>query len=178
MLRLFAAIAPPQDVAEGLRALQRGVPGARWSPLANLHVTLRFFGELNPPLARDLNSALAQVSAPAFDLALSGVGAFGEGHQVRTVWAGVEESAPLRHLAGRLEAAARRAGLKPETRAYRPHLTLAYLRDASPDKVAAWVAANNLYRCAPWRVERFDLYSSWLGRDGSAYELERSYPLA
>jgi 2'-5' RNA ligase len=177
MIRLFAAIAVPPEIGEGLVRRQQGVPGARWRRVDQLHITLRFAGEIGEALADDFDAALSGVTADAFDLTLSGVGAFGEGAEIHTLWAGVEESAALRRLAGRCEAAARRAGLKPETRAWKPHVTLAYPRQAPPARVAAWIQGHNLLKSPPFRVSGFGLYSSWRTQDGSAYRLERSYRL-
>ena len=177
MIRLFAAVQAPPEIAEGLQRRQQGLPGARWSPAENLHVTLRFFGEVTETTAADLDAELGAVPGAPFDLELAGVGAFGEGREVRAVWAGVSESAPLRVLAGRCEAAARRAGLAPETRAYRPHVTLAYLKRPDPARVAAWIQGCNMLRSPPFRVSGFGLYSSWPSKEGSRYELERDYPL-
>ncbi|MDB5453813.1 MAG: 2,3-cyclic phosphodiesterase [Caulobacteraceae bacterium] len=177
MIRLFAAIAAPETLAETLARLQAGVEGARWRPPGALHVTLRFFGDIPENLADDLDEELQAVEGEPFDAALKGVGAFGEGRNLRAIWAGVEESAPLRRLAGRCEAAARRAGLRPETRNYTPHVTLAYLRGVDEGEVAAWIQRHNLFRTPPFAVDRFGLYSSWTGRSGSAYRREREYPL-
>ena len=177
MIRLFAAVAVPQEIGEGLVRRQQGLPGARWRPLEALHVTLRFFGEVSEPVASDLDAELGQIPGAPFDLILEGVGTFGEGRDLRAAWAGVADSEPLRLLAGRCEAAARRAGLKPETRAYRPHVTLAYLKRADPGRAAAWVQGHNLLRSPPFRVDRFGLYSSWLTSEGSRYDLEREYLL-
>jgi len=177
VIRLFAAIPVPDAIGEPLLRRQEGIPGARWRPLEALHVTLRFFGEVREDVARDLDGELAAVKGAPLELTLAGAGAFGEPDRMRAVWAGVEENAALRVLAGRCDAAARRAGLKGETRAYRPHVTLAYLRHADPAKVAAWVQANNLLRTAPFAVEAFGLYSSWSSAEGSHYDLECDYPL-
>jgi 2'-5' RNA ligase len=177
MIRLFAAIAVPQEIGEGLERRQQGLPGARWRPLEALHVTLRFFGEVSEPVAADLDAELGHVAGAPLDLELTGVGTFGEGRDIRAVWAGVAENEPLRQLAGRCEAAARRAGLKPESRAYRPHVTLAYLKRADPVRVAAWVQGHNLLKSPAFRVGSFGLYSSWLSSEGSRYELEREYLL-
>ena len=114
MIRLFAALAVPFDVAETLARRQQGLPGARWSPADNLHVTLRFFGEVAEPVGAELDAALAGVAMPDFEVALEGVGAFGDPERMRAVWAGVAESEPLRRLAGRCETVARRCGLKAE----------------------------------------------------------------
>ena len=177
MIRLFAAVAIPQQIAEGLARRQQGLPGARWRPLDSLHVTLRFFGEVQEPVAADLDDELAKLTGRPFELQLNGVGAFGEGREVRAVWAGVGDSESLRVLAGRCEAAARRAGLKAEERAYHPHVTLAYLKRPDPERVAAWVQGHNLLRSPPLPIDRFGLYSSWPTSEGSRYELEREYPL-
>jgi 2'-5' RNA ligase len=177
VIRLFAAIAVPGDIAEGLVRRQQGLPGARWRSPEQMHITLRFFGEIPQNVAQDLDAELSRVSGRPFDLVLQGAGSFGDGHEARAVWAGVEDSEPLRQLAGRCESAARRAGLKPEGRNYRPHLTLAYLKRADPARVGAWVQGHNLLRSPPFRVDRFGLYSSWSSPDGSRYELERDYLL-
>ena len=177
MIRLFAAIALPTEIGEGLARRQQGLPGARWRPLETLHVTLRFFGETPEPLAADLDAELASVTGAPFDLTLEGVGSFGEARDPRAVWAGVAESEPLRQLARRAEAAARRAGLEPEHRAYHPHVTLAYLKRAEPARVAAWIQSHSLLKSPPFRVDGFGLYSSWPTREGSRYDLEREYPL-
>lgn len=177
MIRLFAAIAVPEDISEVLVRRQRGLPGARWRPPEALHITLRFFGEMPEPVADDLSSELTKAHVEPFELSLEGAGAFGEGHQLRAVWAGLADSEPLTILAGRCEAAARRAGLKAEARPFRPHVTLAYLRRPDPARVAAWLTNHNLLKSPPFRVDRFGLYSAWLGEEGSAYQLEREYLL-
>ena len=177
MIRLFAALPLPPEIGQGLARRQQGLPRARWRTLDQLHITLRFFGELSENVADDLDGELAAVFAKPFDLRLQGVGAFGEGADVHAVWAGVAENAALRDLAAKCERAAKRAGLKPEPRAYRPHLTLAYLRQPDPDRVAAWVQGHNLLKSPVWRATWFGLYSSVTGPQGSHYELEREYPL-
>jgi 2'-5' RNA ligase len=177
MIRLFAALPVPHDIAEGLARRQQGLPRARWRPIEALHITLRFFGDLSEPSAADLDAALAGVAVPPFDLDLEGVGLFGEDDHTRAVWAGVGVSEPLKRLALKCENAARRVGLKPETRGYRPHVTLAYLRGSPPDRIAAWLQGHNLLRSPSWRATEFHLYSSWSGPDGARYDVERTYPL-
>lgn len=177
MIRLFAALPMPPEVAVALGRRQTGIDGARWSPPENLHLTLRFFGEVREDIARDLDAELMTLRARPFEIALSGVGAFGEGPDLHVVWAGVERSEPLEQLARACEGAARRAGLKAEGRAYRPHITLGYLKRPDPAEVGAWVQANNLLKSPPIRVENFGLYSSFLGSEQAHYRLEAEYPL-
>ncbi|WP_091742080.1 RNA 2',3'-cyclic phosphodiesterase [Phenylobacterium immobile] len=177
MIRLFAALAIPPDAGAALLTRQTGLKGARWRPLEALHITLRFIGEIREDVARDLDAELAVIAAQPFEIILEGAGCFGEGDEVDAVWAGVAENPMLRRLARACEGAARRAGLPADPRTYRPHVTLAYVRRAEPADVAAWIVANNLLKSPPIRVDRFGLYSSHLGRDGSSYALEAEYPL-
>jgi 2'-5' RNA ligase len=178
MIRLFAAVEIPPPIAETLTRRQQGLPGARWRPQEALHLTLAFYGEIREEAAAELDEALSELRAAPFELELMGVGAFGEADEVRAVWAGVEKSEALNDLAARCQAAGRKVGVEMERRAYRPHVTLAYLRRPDPGRVAAWIAGHNLLHSPPFSVEWFGLWSSWLSKEGSRYELERDYPLA
>ena len=177
MIRLFAALPMPEAIGQALVRRQRGIEAARWSPPGNLHLTLRFFGDLREDVARDLDAELVGLRARPFEITLSGVGAFGEGHDAHVAWAGVEPSKPLAALARACESAARRAGLKPETRVWRPHVTLGYLKRPDPAELGAWVQANNLLKSPPIPVASFGLYSSFLGSEQAHYRLEAEYPL-
>ncbi|MBI1683491.1 RNA 2',3'-cyclic phosphodiesterase [Caulobacter hibisci] len=177
MIRLFTAIALPPEIGGPLQSRQSGIEGAHWRPLEALHVTLRFIGDVQETDAADLDEALSEIEAPAFDLELKGAGHFGEGVEMHAVWAGVEDQPLLRRLQKANESAARHVGLKPETRGYLPHVTLAYLKRATVPEVGAWVQRHNLLHSPPFRVDRFGLYSSWQTKEGSAYRLEREYPL-
>lgn len=177
MIRLFAAIALPDDVAEGLAVRQYGLEGARWRPQESLHITLRFFGEVREDRADDLDAELSGIGGGPFALSLAGVGAFGEGDDIRAIWAGVADNPALTQLAARCETAARRAQVKVDSRAYRPHVTLAYLRRPDPREVAIWVQSHNLLKSPPFAVDRFGLYSSHRTSEGSHYRLEQAYRL-
>ena len=177
MIRLFAAVGIPEDIGLALQARQKGVEGARWRSLEALHITLRFFGDLREDVARDLDTELSNVGGRPFALVLEGAGAFGDGPDIHAIWAGVQESPDLRHLAKACETAARRAGLKAEGRHYRPHVTLAYTRRPNPDEVAQWIQANNLLKSPAIWVDRFGLYSSRQTKEGSVYRLEAEYRL-
>ncbi len=87
------------------------------------------------------------------------------------------ENPALRHLAQACESASRRAGLAADTRSYRPHVTLAYLRRPDPLAVAGWIQANNLLKSPTFRLDRFGLYSSHPTKSGSRYQLVRVYDL-
>ena len=177
MIRLFAALSLPEDIATPLLARQTGLAGARWRPREALHITLRFVGEIREDLARDLNLELAQIALPPMKLSLEGVGAFGEGREIHAVWAGVSESADLARLHKACERACRTVGLEPEPRKYRPHVTLAYLRHPDPVDVATWLETHALLKSVQFEVNQFGLYSSQLSPEGSRYSLEQTYDL-
>jgi 2'-5' RNA ligase len=177
MIRLFAALAVPDDIAEALLDCQQDLKGAKWRPREALHLTLRFFGEIDEQRADALDDALFAIRQSAFEVALQGVGAFAGDDRRTALYAGAMDSEPLRRLAQKCEAAARRAGLKGETRAYRPHVTLAYIAGDPGALVAGWIARNNLLRTSSWPVRQFLLYSSRMSREGSRYLIEREYPL-
>ena len=178
MIRLFAAIAIPPDIGAELAARQHGLRDARWRPPEAFHITLAFFGDLAEDRARDLDEALLEIGGPSLTLVLEGVGAFGEGPDIRAVWTGVADNPDLRRLAGRCQKAARAAGLTPEARAYRPHVTLAYLRRPDPEAVASWISQNGLLKSPAFTADRFSLYSSWRTSEGTRYLLEADYPKA
>jgi len=178
-LRLFAALDLPDDVAERVLTLMKGVAGAKWRPRENLHLTLRFFGDVPEPVADDIDAALgeaAEVNGP-FELQLKGAGSFG-GADPRALWIGARESAELTKLAKDCERAARRAGLKPESQKFKPHVTVAYLHNAPLDRVQSFEQRLALFEARPFLVERFGLYSSQVRKSApSLYRLEAEYPL-
>lgn len=175
--RLFAAIRPPVPVIDALLALEGGVAGARWQDAEQLHLTLRFFGEVEARQAEDVVDALAQVRAAPFALALRGVGHFERKGRTHTLWAGLAPSEPLEALQRKVESAARRAGLPSEGRRFAPHITLARLNAAS-GSVLPFLAAHGALTGEPWPVEAFDLIESTLAPTGARYETVRRYRLS
>ncbi|HTT82281.1 MAG TPA: RNA 2',3'-cyclic phosphodiesterase [Rhizomicrobium sp.] len=176
MMRLFVALALPEQIAESLLFLQGGVPGARWSQREQLHLTLRFIGEVDGRDAAAIDDALAAIRAPRFTLELRGVGEFG-GKNPRALWVGVREDAPVLHLQRKIESALQRVGLAAEERKFAPHVTLARLRASPRDRVITFLATHALYASPPFEVNNFILYSSQTTPNGSLYRPERAYAL-
>ena len=168
----------PSGLCERLIALGGGLLGARWVPEENMHLTLRFIGEVLESSFDDIAIALSGINVPAFDLTVMGVGHFERTHRPTMLWAGVESNAYLTQLHDRIESALRRIGLKTENRKFHPHITLARLDETvSPERVAGFLRVNSLFRAAPFRVEQFVLFSSALGRSGPSYHAEVKFPL-
>jgi len=177
MHRLFIALSLPEDVAAHLATVQTGLRGARWLPEENFHLTLAFLGATDRHGLADIASALGAVSAPRFDLRLSGCGFFGD-RKPRALWVGAAANPALSHLQAKISVAAKRAGFAEEARKFTPHVTLAYLNGAPPDAVAAYCAVNGLFSARPFRVSEFHLFESHLGSEGAHYEILASYPLS
>ncbi|MEI6557209.1 MAG: RNA 2',3'-cyclic phosphodiesterase [Rhodospirillaceae bacterium] len=177
MIRLFVALGLPDDIRDRLAGLAGGVPGARWVEPSNLHLTLRFIGETGGDRLADLDAELAAVTAPAFELVLDGLGQFGSGRKLHTLWAGVERSESLRQLQARVESAVVRAGFAAEGRKFSPHVSLARLKDSAPERVMRYLSGNGLFRSRPFRVDSISLYESHLGRHGPDYAVISTYPL-
>lgn len=176
MIRLFVGLGLPDGVAARLEGLGGGIPGARWIEARNLHVTLRFIGEVGEGVAAEIDEALAALAAPAFELALDGFGTFGRSRP-NHLWAAVERAAGLLHLQAKVEAALARQGLTPEGRKYVPHVTLARFKDAPVGRVQDFIARNSPFHAGPWTVDHFILFRSHLGRSGAEYEALAEYPL-
>lgn len=177
MIRLFVAIELPDDLKERLGAMCSGVPGAKWVKPENLHLTLRFIGEVSEGRIGDIDAALAAVRSPAFDLTLADTGHFSSRRTARVLWVGVEKNEVLMQLQGRVEAACVGAGLEPEGRKYAAHITLARLNKSPPSKVQAFLAANAMFKAPPFPVTEFILFSSFLGRNGAIHREEAVYRL-
>ena len=176
MPRLFTALEIPDDVRQSLSMLRGGLPGARWIDPENYHLTLRFIGDIDDVMAREIALVLDGVSRMAFELRLDGLTSFG-GHKPRAVVAAAAPTRQLLELQAEHERLMQRVGLDPEGRKYTPHVTLARLRNTSSRHVADYLATRP-FRSTPFRVTRFVLYSARASVGGGPYVVEASYPLA
>ena len=176
MHRLFVAIRPPEDIRDLLIDAMDDGADFRWQQDEQLHLTLRFVGEVDRPLAEDLAVALAAIRAPAFDLRVHGTGRF-EQRNSGALWAGVEPKAPVATLAAKVERICQSAGLEPERRAFHPHITLARWKGRRSREIATFLDRTGGLASAPFAVDRFTLFESRLSRHGAHYEEVASYPL-
>jgi 2'-5' RNA ligase len=177
MPRLFTALEIPPRIGQSLAMMRGGLPGARWIDPENYHLTLRFIGDIDDALARDIAGMLGHVRRSSFELHLDHLSSFG-GRKPRAVVAAAEPVAPLMELQAEQERLLQRLGLEPEGRKYTPHITLARLRDASSRQVADYLAARGHFRSSPFHVSRFVLFSSRASAGGGPYVVEADYPLA
>jgi 2'-5' RNA ligase len=178
MARLFVGIELPGDVRAELAGLKGGLVGARWVEAENLHLTLRFIGEVAEDQAEELDAALASVASPGFEMALLGLDCFHSRRRVRAVWTGAVGGDALAKLRTRIESALVRAGCEPEHRKFTPHVTLARLKHAPLAGVRPYLESHAGFRLAPFAVESFQLFRSHLGHGGARYEVLADYPLS
>jgi 2'-5' RNA ligase len=176
MPRLFTAIEIPEALRMRLSLLRAPIGGAKWVQPEDMHITLRFAGDIDGRTADDLADLLGDVDVPPFRATIAGGGAFG-GRDPRVLWAGVEADPGLDALYRANERAARAAGLDPDPRDFRPHVTLARMRRARYGAVARFLAENGDLRLEPFLVARFVLLSARPGSGGPPYALEAAYPL-
>ncbi len=176
MHRLFVAIRPPEEIRDLLIDAMDDSPALRWVGEDNLHLTLRFIGEVERPHANDIAAALDRLRSTAFQLRISGIGKF-EQRNGGALWAGIEPKEPVAALAAKVERACQQAGLEPERRAYHPHITLARWNRRNAEAVEAFLRRNADLASAPFEVTSFILYESRLSRHGRHYEEVAAFPL-
>ena len=176
MLRLFTGLELPEEVVGQLALMRGGVVGARWLEPEDYHITLRFIGDIDARVARDIDEILGDIRRPEAPIRFEGLSWFG-GDKPRAIVAKVKADPALVDLQAEQERRLRRIGIEPETRKYTPHVTLARLRGASQTAVASYLALRGALIVDSFTAERFVLYSAREGSGGGPYVVEAAYPL-
>jgi 2'-5' RNA ligase len=177
MHRLFVAIRPPEAIRDLLIDAMDDSPDFRWQDDEQLHLTLRFVGEVDRPIANDLADALTRIDFKCFELRIAGAGRF-EQRSSGALWAGVEPKAPVAALAAKIERVCQQVGLEPERRSFHPHITLARWKGRRSREVGDFIERRGGLTSAPFEVDRFILFESLLSRHGAQYEAMAEYALA
>ncbi len=175
--RLFVAVELPDAVRSALVEQQQGVPGMRWTPSGNMHLTLRFIGEVPLAQAEAIKAALRSVKTASFPLKVRGLGFFDRKPQA-VLWAGVEPSAWLGELQKQVDRALEcHAGLKVATGRFSPHITLGRMKQADKKALRAFTDGEKMTFSAEFPVQSFTLFSSVLAPGGAVHMVEERYPL-
>ena len=156
--------------------MEDGPPGWAWQADEQLHLTLRYIGEVDRPVAEDVAEALSSIHAAPVMLGLNGVGWFDQRPR-GALFARAAPVDPLAALHNKIDRALVRIGLEPERRAYLPHITLARRRPGAVNPTG-WVERNAGLATSSEPVTAMILYESQHGRHGSSYEAIARYPLA
>ena len=179
MHRLFLALRPPATIRAQLMTLMAGIPGARWQDDGQLHLTVRYIGEVDRRSAEEIALACDRLGGESAEVTLAGVGAFKRRGSVDTLWAGIGPVEPLARLHRKADQALVRLGLAPERRAYQPHVTLARFSRIAGDapEIRRWLTDHAALASAPFRLAELVLYESHLGGAGAHYAPVARYPL-
>lgn len=176
--RLFVALPLPEAIRTVLAALSEPLPGIAWTPPAQLHLTLRFLGDVPADGIDELSSRLAAVRVAPFVLPLEGLGTFPPNRPPRVAWIGTGAGHPrLFQLRQRLDDALLAGGLPLDVRIFHPHVTLARSAEGSAG-LPAWLHHHREFAAPPFRVEAFALLASELRPGGAVHTLIQRFPLA
>lgn len=177
--RLFVAIALPASVREQLAALYEPVRGIVWTRLEQLHLTLRFLGEVDVSLGDTLAAALTRVRVEPFVLPVAGIGVFPPRGPARVLWAGIGHGHPRLHqLRQQIDDTLLATGLALDVRFFQPHITLGRVKtETPPGVVAQFLKRRREFEAAPFRAESFQLYVSELKADGAVHTPKREFAL-
>lgn len=174
MVRLFTGLELPADIALDLKMMQSGILGARWIDASNFHITLRFIGDIDDGLGREVAFALDRLEMKPIAITVKGIDVFG-GNKPHSVIAHIEENAELRRLQVAQERLCQTLGLEPEPRKFIPHVTLARLRDPNLIDLRRFIESHALYRSETFVAKRFVLFSSRPSKGGGPYAVEETY---
>jgi len=177
MIRLFTGISVPQNIRNALNIMQGGIGGAHWDDIENYHITLSFIGDIDESTAEEVDSLLASISLPAFDITLNGIGTFAAGDKLTHLWVGLEPSKELMFLKHRIDALLQHNHIPFDNRKYTPHVCLARLKGANEEQVVQFIQDHNLFKSHSFKVENFNLYQSYRGKNGTHYQPEATYDL-
>jgi 2'-5' RNA ligase len=177
-MRLFTAVDLPAVVRERMAALQApDVLDARWAPPEQFHVTLRFIGDAAPPEASRYEEALRRLEVPPADCVPYGLDVLPSRRNPRVLVVGLERTDDLMALYRAVSEALEGEGLDPESRTYRPHVTLARLNDVPAPTVHDVLDAHAEVSLPSFTADTVYLYESTLTPDGARHERRASIPL-
>ena len=177
-MRLFLGFETPAAVAELLAPICRAAPGIREVAEHNLHLTVKFLGEVPPTEAEELDRIVSALTLPQVTLTVAGLGFFKQGGRgISAVWARVTPTPGLKQVHSRLQTALSDAGIVRDRHRFTPHITLGKVGSAPQPSVERLIADHAGVRCGPFELTRLCLFESHLGRHGADYQVIADYPL-
>ncbi|MCK5153077.1 MAG: RNA 2',3'-cyclic phosphodiesterase [Spirochaetales bacterium] len=177
MYRLFIAVPIPSQIKRNLLQLRSNIPGAKWTLDDQFHITLKFIGEVDGQVFSDIRNKLSEIIMDKFLLQIKGVGYFASGKLPKSLWAGLEESQQLIRLKNKLERSLYLCGINREGRKFRPHVTLARLKNIQINSVSNFLFSNDNFTTENFIIDEFRLYSSKLYPHGAVHNIEAVYSL-
>jgi 2'-5' RNA ligase len=177
MLRLFVAIDIPEDIRTLICVMGATIPGARAVPTEQLHLTLKFLGDVENGMLPDIRQALAGINHEAFSMSLKTVGHFPPRGMPRVLWVGINPIQEAVSLRNKVEKALWDIGIEREKRKFSPHVTLARLKDSPINRLTQFLAGNSLFETPAFRIDEFQLYSSTLTQRGAIHTIQDRFHL-
>lgn len=177
MKRIFIAIPLPQNIRAVLHAMGRSLPGVRAVPEEQMHITLRFIGDVDGTTLLDIKENLAAVSHTPFYIAVKGVGHFPPRGKPRVIWTGLQPAEELKKLKRKVDTSLIKSGIPADTRKYSPHVTLARINSTPLKRVTEFLAGNAFLAFDEFQVTSYTLYSSKLSHKGAIHTVEEKYAL-
>ncbi len=178
MIRLFIGIDLPDTIKKDVYAICYGLPRVKWMEKEQLHLTLRFIGEVDGgSVFSDIKTSLKDVRMDAFSIKIEGLGYFPPKKTPKVLWVGVEPQDKVTLLRNRVESVLVKSGLEPERRKFSPHITIARLKGPPINRVARFLEERCLFSTTAFPVSDFFLYSSILTPKGPIHKMESKYNL-
>jgi 2'-5' RNA ligase len=175
--RLFVSLDLPASITALLVRLDPHLRGVRWLEAEKLHLTLGFFGNVEPSVEAKLREQLRAIRFSAFFLPLSALGVFPAKGRPKIIWLGVGAGHPhLFQLHKRVTDATLAAGLEADLSPWHPHITLARCQNVSAEFVRPFLRAHEAFDAGIVRIDSFQLKSSILTPTGSVYTTELTVP--
>ena len=176
--RLFIALTPPESVRGAVAALAQPFHGVRWTPVDQIHVTLRFLGDIESSRQPLLLDRLSEIRVDSFPLPVEGAGVFPAKGPPRVLWVGVGSGHPRLHqLRQKIDDALLSVDIAAEVRAFHPHLTVGRATEHAASAVNAWARSHRDFAGPVFSVDAFELYQSELRRSGPEHTLIARFPL-
>lgn len=177
-MRLFIAIDLPDDLKKTLGRLRADIPGARWVPFEQIHLTLAFLGEVDEKTVGLLTRELAHRQAAAFELCFTGVGCFPNRHRPRVLWIGLEPEPCLTDLAAEVHEAVLACDIPQEERPFSPHITLARFKFPASRETGAFLDQHQKLELPSFSAQEFILFQSRLTPKGAVHTPIKNFALA
>lgn len=176
-MRLFIAVPLPKEVKNVLIDLQEPIDGVRWQREQQMHLTLKFIGEANTQLTKSLQKRLSEIEYSTFTIRLKGLGYFPERSHPKVLWVGLRENLSLKELQQKVEEKCHEVGIAPESRPYKPHITLCRVQGASKRTINAFFNKHKKFEVEDIWVDQFVLYESKLHPDGARHRRVQTFSL-
>lgn len=181
-MRLFIAVHVDvpilNKIAKFVKPFKEKYKSVKWVPIENMHLTLKFLGDVQNDLVEEIQDRLSLIDSPAFNLKLINVGAFPNMRSPKIFWIGIEEEEDLfTQLFNNVEDQLEHLDFPKEKRAFSPHLTLCRFKDKIPQELTNDFKSYSNGEFRVQFINQFSLIQSKLKSTGAEYTVLKNFPL-